>query len=120
MKRYEIENDDLCWSAIIEIDETVLNSELIKESLCFFSGGERLYNDCIEDGGNLYDVYVNFIAGTICDYSFKNGGWETTIIREWESMAEGYPSLDGKMGLRLVSVDHPEVYDFEFSVKEIV
>ena len=111
----------LDWDCILEFDteSTIVTSEKtytldenLRLSLEFFSGG----TEAIEDAeGDLCIAYAKFIAHKILLESME---WNLDgIIRSFVN-AEGYLSIDGTQGVKLIRADDYEIEE-EFSAVEI-
>ena len=125
-KTFLIEQNQIFATAKIEIDfsfelkygeKTYSLDELIKEYVQFWSGWEkRLW----ENDGNYTITFLKDLLKEICLIYFgSNCNYNIIgIISEFENK-EGYPSLDGKYGIKLLDFEKPEILDEgDYSVTE--
>lgn len=105
IRKYKIEYGFMDWECTLEINETIFTPELLKEALDFFVWDYDKTN-------NLYEEYAKKIAKQVILLSMT---WnEEGIIDEFIEM-EGFPPLDGSMGVKLIRCDTFEFDDDEFS-----
>jgi len=106
-KIYSVTMDGYLWGCSLKIsdDENTLN--IMKESIMFFSGGQRRLD---KYGGDIIKTFCFQIASVLFDFSKKGLCLVSEIIDEWKNV-EGYPKIDGSHGITLWLV---ESLDFEF------
>lgn len=107
IKRYKITFD--WWDCVIEFDTTKFGVELLNECLNFYSWDYDEDND-------PYEEYAKKLGEAIIiesmDFNCKG------VIGRFENK-EGYPYLDGDMGVTLISCDAWEFDSDEFEIEEL-
>ncbi|MDM1536382.1 hypothetical protein [Myroides odoratimimus] len=106
IKKYKVMYGFHDWECTIEINEELFTPQLLQSALDFFCWD---YNK----KGNLYEEYAKKLAKQIAYFSMD---WnESGIIDQFEDL-EGYPPLDGSMGVKLIRCDNFRLEDEEFSL----
>lgn len=97
------------WEAVFEVDEVPATADFMKEQLLFFSGGQQL----IDEHG-IKQGYFKLIAPYLVEASMK---YNLFGVKEWFKEQEGFASLDGDFGIKLISIDAWEFDRDEFQLE---
>lgn len=84
------------WDAEFEVEETPKTADYMKEVLLFFGGGQRL----IDEYG-IKQGFFKFIAPYLVKASME---YNLFGVKEWFKEQEGFGSLDGEYGIKLISI----------------
>lgn len=87
------------WEAIVEIDDTAETKELMKEQLLFWTNGQRKIDAA---GGDVELVYLEMLGKYLITVSMGRTLEGVLYVVE---ESEGWCSLRGKYGIKLISVD---------------
>lgn len=107
IKQYRVMYGFHDWECTIEINTELFTPELLQQYLDFFCWE---YNK----KGHLYEEYLKLLAKHLISDSLiltKDG-----MISIFKNR-EGFPPLDGSVGITLVSCDHLEFQDERFKCK---
>ena len=101
------------WEAVVEIDDTPKTKEVMKEQLLFWLGGQRRIDKV---SGDVELVYLEMLGQYLIAESM-GCTLEGVLCAVEES--EGWCSLRGKYGIKLISVDSWEFEDDAFMVAKV-
>ena len=87
------------WEAVVEIDGKPETIEIMKEQLLFWVGGQRRIDKA---NGDVEFAYLEMLGEFLITESM---GWSLEGILCQAEAREGWHSLCGKYGIKLISVD---------------
>ena len=100
------------WQAVVEIDGKPETLELMKEQLLFWMGGQGRINTA---KGNIEQAFLKML-GQFLIYESIGHTLEGVLCAIDE--AEGWASLRGKYGVKLIYVESWEFEENEFMVTD--
>lgn len=113
-KKYEVDYD-FKGSIVVELDESEQLTQLMHEVNSFWSGAdERLrYED-----GDIKTVFLKMLCEK-CLLIAISGGWNTQGVISQIEHHEGWPHLDGRDGVKLISLSGVEFEFSDMSIAEV-
>ena len=101
------------WDCAVEIEQNQQTLDYMKEQLLFWSGGQRRID---KENGDIEKAYLKMLGYELIlmsiDYNLYG------ILSEFKDK-EGWYSLDGSYGVKLISIDEWEFDKDEFYIEEI-
>ena len=111
MKKVKIGFD--WWDAVVEITESEETTNIMREQLLFWMGGQRMIDDA---DGDVEEAYLKMLAveliNSSMDYTLSG------VLKDFEEK-EGWATLDGTFGVKLISVNEWKFDEDEFFFEEI-
>lgn len=115
IKRYKISYD---WSfdMVVEIDHDIMTDEKLHEINNFWSDAEERYERADD---NIIKAVLMMLAAKAFGMTFSH--WDVAGAFDWKKGRgeEGWPSMDGSDGIKIVYIDDIEFDTENFSFKEI-
>lgn len=112
-RTYRIDHYDGFWFAEIGIDHSNPEAEAaMRSSIGFFSGGEDLLKK--ECGGDVTTAFLKLLAPVLCHLSQELGNMVEAMGHE-----EGFPTLDGSLGIHLIHCERFEFTRDDFRVRSV-
>lgn len=111
MKKKKIEFD--WWEAVVEIDDKPETIEVMREQLLFWMGGQERINAA---KGDIELAFLKMLGQFAINESI--GHTLEGVLCAIDD-TEGWASLRGKYGVKLISVDSWEFEESEFMVTNI-
>ena len=112
MKRYVLTYDLMGNEVVLDIDQNVCTDELLHEINSFWSGADYRLNQAD-------DNVLHAVLKMLCTRLLVDSIRELNAVHTWRTGApEGWPNLDGSMGITLISLDDWEFDEEEVTIKE--
>lgn len=108
IRKYKIEDSNTYLECSINIDPSILSEADAKLLLEFFSWSW-------DRDANIYDELAKKYAMSAFNFATQNRH-NTIGVRQDFDAAEGYPKMDGSLGIELIDVEGYEFDDSEFNV----
>lgn len=115
---YEVTHDSLYWSCMVEIQDEVNGKstiDWIKEMVDFWTGSsDRLE----ENDGDYTKTFLKQLASECFKIGLANNYNTHGIVEEFADK-EGWVSMDGAYGIKILNTDDCNIPD-DFSIKTLV
>lgn len=106
IKRYSFDYNNGDASAEFEVDTETFTEEMAKETLNFFS-----WDDPYDKDADPIDEVLKKYATQAIWFATMNRHNVTGVISDFNEDAEGYYSVDGEHGIKLLSIDGIEIIE---------
>lgn len=100
------------WDAVVEIDEGPETTEMMKEQVLFWMGGQQMID---REKGDVELAYLKMLGRALIRLSME---YNMTGVLDEMDEREGWAPLRGKHGVTLISCDQWDFDDGEFQIIE--
>ncbi len=111
-KKVEINLTFDWWEAVVEVERCDKTTGLMKEQLLFWMGGQDRID---EEDGDIEKAYLKMLTQQIICLSME---FNTFGIKDEIGDMEGWCSIDGKDGVKLLTADTWEFSDSDVHLEE--
>ena len=122
IKKYKVSHDSGA-EMTVEIDHSIMTENELHELNNFWSGAKDRLSD---EDGNILEVALKLLLERVLSVQFEGGLNTQGVINafDWDyphgnGGQEGYPKLDGSIGIKLLDVEGFEFLTCDMSISEV-